>query len=79
MEFELNTYHRNVWIEISESDEWSCFTVLDDLGIIYSTAGENIAAGNKTGSKTFLQWKEDNENYNGQGHRRNMLEILHHI
>ena len=51
----------------------SCFTVLYDLSIPYSAAGENIAAGSSTGSGTFTQWKEDNENYAGQGHRRNML------
>ena len=51
----------------------SCFTVLKDLSISYGTAGENIAAGNQSGEGTFLQWKEDNKNYAGQGHRRNML------
>lgn len=51
----------------------SCFTVLKDCGIVYSSTGENIAAGNKTGIATFLQWKEDGKAYSGQGHRRNML------
>ena len=51
----------------------SCFTVLKDLSISYSAVGENIAAGSPNGEGTFKQWKEDNENYNGQGHRRNML------
>ena len=51
----------------------SCFTVLKECSIAYSGCGENIAAGNKAGSATFTQWKEDNENYSGQGHRRNML------
>ncbi len=51
----------------------SCFTVLSDLELSYSSAGENIAAGNKTGTATFTQWKEDNKDYSGQGHRRNML------
>ncbi len=51
----------------------SCFTVLSELGISYSAVGENIAAGNQSGERTFLQWKEDNKNYSGQGHRRNML------
>jgi uncharacterized protein YkwD len=51
----------------------SCFTVLNELSISYSAVGENIAAGNKSGERTFLQWKEDNEKYSGQGHRRNML------
>ena len=54
-------------------DGSSCFSVLKDLSIAYSAVGENIAAGNKSGEKTFLQWKEDNEDYSGQGHRRNML------
>lgn len=51
----------------------SCFTVLKELSISYSAVGENIAAGSKSGERTFLQWKEDNEKYSGQGHRRNML------
>ena len=51
----------------------SCFTVLKECGISYGSAGENIAAGNKSGEKTFLQWKEDGKPYSGQGHRRNML------
>ena len=50
-----------------------CFTVLDDLSISRGAKGENIAAGNQSGEKTFLQWKEDDKNYAGQGHRRNML------
>ena len=50
-----------------------CETVLDDCSISYRGWGENIAAGNRTGSATFIQWKEDDENYSGQGHRRNML------
>lgn len=51
----------------------SCFSVLKDLGISYSAAGENIAAGQQNGKSAFNAWKEDNENYAGQGHRRNML------
>ena len=38
--------------------------------------GENIAAGTGTmGSRDamFMAWREDNEKYAGQGHRRNML------
>lgn len=50
-----------------------CSTVLNELGLSLSFSGENIAAGNKSGERTFLQWKEDDENYDGQGHRRNML------
>ncbi len=54
-------------------DGRSCFTVLDDLSISYSTCGENIAAGYFTGESVFNGWKEDDEDYDGQGHRRNML------
>ena len=51
----------------------SCFTVLDELGISRSAAGENIAAGQQSGESAFTAWKEDDKNYSGQGHRRNML------
>ena len=54
-------------------DGRSCFTVLKDLSIGYTRVGENIAAGNGGGERTFLQWKEDDKDYAGQGHRRNML------
>jgi len=56
-------------------DGSSCFTVLTDCSISYSRCGENIAAGTRssTGEVAFTQWKEDDEKYSDQGHRRNML------
>lgn len=42
----------------------------------YGTCGENIAWTEGYGlsaEHVFSLWKEDNEDYNGQGHRRNML------
>lgn len=51
----------------------SCFTVFEECSLRYGTKGENIAAGSRTGRDTFIQWKEENEMYDGQGHRRNML------
>ena len=36
-------------------------------------AGENIAAGQNTASQVNFVWREDDEPYGGQGHRRNML------
>ncbi|MBQ1832433.1 MAG: CAP domain-containing protein [Treponema sp.] len=51
----------------------SCFSVFDDLSIDAMSQAENIAAGSSTGKGTFIQWKEDDEDYSGQGHRRNML------
>ncbi len=51
----------------------SSSTVLRDFNISWSRCGENIAAGNSSGSDTFNQWKEADKKYSGQGHRRNML------
>lgn len=41
--------------------------------ISYRYAGENIAAGQTTAFQVNDVWREDNEPYGGQGHRRNML------
>lgn len=35
--------------------------------------GENIAAGQENFNSVFIAWREDNEPYSWQGHRRNML------
>jgi hypothetical protein len=35
--------------------------------------GENIASGFRTADRAFNGFREDNERYDGQGHRRNML------
>jgi uncharacterized protein YkwD len=35
---------------------------------------ENIAAGQSTAAAAFRDWQETNEDYSGQGHRRNMLD-----
>ncbi len=39
----------------------------------FTTCGENIAACYATADSVFEAWREDNEKYDGQGHRRNML------
>ncbi len=49
----------------------SCFSVFPDG---YSWSGENIAAGNSSAKSTFYQWCETNDDYYGQGHRRNMMD-----
>ena len=54
-------------------DDSRCFSAYTDYGWTLITAGENIAAGYSTAAVTFLQWKEDDKNYSGQGHRRNLL------
>ena len=40
----------------------------------YQAAGENIAVGYTSAEEVFEGWKEENEPYSGQGHRRNMLD-----
>ena len=56
-------------------DGESCFSIYPPSG-----AGENIAAGYRTKEAVFTGWKEEDEKYSGQGHRRNMLsESMTHI
>ena len=40
----------------------------------YSSRGENLAAGQSSVGAAFNALKEESANYNGQGHRRNMLK-----
>lgn len=47
--------------------------IYDEENIEYRAAGENIAVAQKTASDVNFGWREDNEKYGGQGHRRNML------
>jgi len=51
-------------------DGSDCFTATYE-GI--KSWGENIAAGSATYQGAFTQWREEDKNYKGQGHRRNML------
>ena len=37
--------------------------------------GENIAYGYTTAKDVTEAWKETNDPYDGQGHRRNMLDV----
>ena len=50
-----------------------CFTAFNDAGVSLSPRGECIAAGYSTGVSVTNGWWEENENYNGQGHRRILL------
>jgi uncharacterized protein YkwD len=52
---------------------YSCFSAYNEFGYSCSTSGENIAAGSSSAEGANLLWREDNEDYSGQGHRRNML------
>ena len=59
---ELVTYYSH-----SRPDYSSCFTVFDDVGLRYYSAGENIAAGYTSPASVTDGW------YNSSGHRANML------
>ena len=59
-------------------DGSSCYTAWDDVGSqdvdpYGYTYGENIAGGYSSAYSTYMQWREDDDDYMGQGHRRNML------
>lgn len=49
------------------------FSAFYENSVYYTYAGENIAAGYGTADSVNDGWREDNEPYAGQGHRRNML------
>lgn len=58
----------------------SCFTVSSEVGYTGKHSGENIAMNTVgTAERAFIQWREDNDDYSGQGHRRNMLGSFTHI
>jgi len=56
----------------SRPDGSSCWTAYPDA-FEYGWKGENIAYGYSSASSVFVAWREDNDPYAGQGHRRNML------
>ncbi len=57
----------------------TCFTAYDEneQGTTFSSCAENIAAGHctklSTTEQAFVLWREDEKEYEDQGHRRNML------
>ena len=53
-------------------DGSSCFTAFSGSG--NTSYGENIAYGYSSASSVFVAWREDDDKYSGQGHRRNMLD-----
>ena len=51
----------------------SCGTALDELGYSWWARGENLAGGFTTAEEAYIGLREDEEPYEYQGHRRNML------
>ena len=49
----------------------SCFTALDELGVEYVYAGENIASGYRTPAAVVEGWM------NSSGHRANILDVTY--
>ena len=59
-----------VYYDHTRPDGSSCF----DLKVNGTGSyGENIAYGYPSAEDVFVAWREDNDDYSGQGHRRNML------
>ena len=57
-------------------DGTDCFSAVGEIGYSWNALGENIAYGwgsFNTAAEVMEAWKETNESYSGQGHRRNML------
>ena len=44
-----------------------CFTMFDEMGVVYGMAGENIAMGQKTPAIVVQDWMDS------EGHKKNML------
>ncbi len=51
-------------------DNTLCFTATANGT---GSCGENIAAGFDSAEEVFFAWREDEDDFSGQGHRRNML------
>lgn len=51
----------------------SCFSAQDEEGVYSMASGENIAYGYSSAMGVNMAWREDDEGFGGQGHRRNML------
>lgn len=57
----------------TRTDGTSCATIFNEFGYRWTARAENLAAGISTVKGTFEQWQETEDDYIGQGHRRNML------
>ena len=51
----------------------SCWTVYPNEVDVYYPSGENLAMGQTSCKEVIEDWKEINDPYEDQGHRRNML------
>ncbi|SNU08060.1 Uncharacterized conserved protein YkwD, contains CAP (CSP/antigen 5/PR1) domain [Lachnospiraceae bacterium] len=63
---ELSVYYSH-----TRPDGTSCFSAYPEGE--YWACGENIAYGYTSADWVFTAWREDDDDYSGQGHRRNML------
>ena len=54
-----------------DGSKWT--TALSDEGLSATAGAENIAGYQKTADAAYTSWREDDNPYSGQGHRRNML------
>lgn len=61
-----------IYYSHTRPDGERCFTAYPNA-FAYSAKGENIAYGQTSANEVFVAWAEANKPYDGQGHRRNML------
>ena len=54
-----------------DGTKWN--TAFSDEGLSATAGAENIAGYQKTADAAYTSWREDDNPYSGQGHRRNML------
>ena len=58
-----------LFFQHTRPNETSCFSAFPEQ----CNVGENIAYGQGSADEVFIAWREDDKNYEGQGHRRNIL------
>lgn len=64
---QVRSYEQVKSFSHTRPDGRSCFTALEEAGVSYSSAGENIAYGQKTPAEAVEAWM------NSEGHRANIL------
>ena len=64
---QVRSYEQVKSFSHTRPDGRSCFTALEEAGVSYSSAGENIAYGQKTPAEVVEAWM------NSDGHRANIL------
>ncbi len=62
-----------IYYSHTRPDGETCWTAYSDMDYSSTARAENIAAGYSSADAVFVGWREDDDKYEDQGHRRNML------